>query len=680
MVLDIHLPLKINLSMMKERIRIGVDTGGTFTDFIISIRGKIEIKKIPSTPHNPALAILEGIEEFIGGSLSPGIIHGTTVATNSLLERKGGRIALITTKGFEDVLFIGRQVRRNLYSLKGEQRALLLPRNHCFGIKERTSSTGKVEIKISQLELAKILEKIQKVKAEAVAVCLINSYANSSNEQVILKGLKNTKIMTCLSSQILPEYREYERTTVTTINAYLMPVISRYLERLEAKLQNAELRIMQSNEGYISPITAKAEPIRTALSGPAGGVVGAFQVGKAAGFKNIITFDMGGTSSDVSLIDGQISRTSESMIGDFPIRLPIINIHSVGAGGGSIAYIDRGGSLRVGPQSAGADPGPACYGKGIFPTVTDANLVLGRLDPEFFLGGQMKIFPGRSRQALTKLTEKAGKPLLETAAGIIQIANANMEKAIRVISIERGIDPRIFSLFSFGGAGGMHAAEIASHLGISRIIVPKNAGVLSALGLLMADCIKDYSQSVLKKAENVNQEALDSQFAKLAKKGLMDMKKEGIRENDVKIFPFLDLRYLGQSYEITIPYRSDISYISDFHKAHHKLYSYQHLKQSVEIATIRVKTVGKSKKIKLKKLALTDTNPRKAFVKKQPLFYKSKEYQSSIFNRSLLEPGNIIKGPALCVDNESTTFLPPHYSMNVDGFLNLILHKKKIAK
>ncbi len=515
---------------MTKEVRIGVDTGGTFTDFVIFTDGKIEIKKIPSTPKNPSIAILEGLNEFLDGDFVPFIIHGTTVATNSLLERKGGRIALITTRGFEDILFIGRQTRKKLYSLRGEKRVPLLPRHLCFGLEERTSASGKVEKKVSLPELKEILKEIQKSKTEAVAVSLINSYANSSNENIVSRELRRKKIQASVSSEVLPEHREYERTSTTAVNAYLMPVINRYLEKLEKMLKKAELRIMQSNEGYIIPRKAKSEPIRTALSGPAGGVVGAFRLARAAGLKNIITFDMGGTSSDVSLVDGKIRRTNESQIGGFPARIPIIDIHTVGAGGGSIAYVDRGGSLRVGPQSAGADPGPACYGRGNLPTVTDANLVLGRLVPDFFLGGKMKIFPDKSRRVLQLLAKKINKSLLETAAGIIEIANANMEKAIRVISIERGFDPRNFALFSFGGAGGMHAVDIASHLKIPRVIIPKNAGVLSALGLLLADSIKDFSKSILKTTEKMSKKELDKDFVVLEQKSFKTMQEDGFKE------------------------------------------------------------------------------------------------------------------------------------------------------
>jgi N-methylhydantoinase A/oxoprolinase/acetone carboxylase beta subunit len=643
---------------MKNTVRIGVDTGGTFTDFFIERNGTVEIKKIPSTPDNPSLAILEGVSPFLKSKPSPSIIHGTTVATNSLLENKGGRIALITTHGFEDVLFIGRQTRRHLYSLTGEKRTPLLPRKHCFGVEERMLADGNVEKELSLQELENICEKIKKLKIDAVAVSLIHSYVNPAHEKIIAKVLKRSKLMTSISSQILPEYREYERTLVTTVNAYLMPVMSQYLTELEIRLKGAKLRIMQSNEGYILPSTAKQEPLRTAASGPAGGVVAAHYMGKSAGFQNVITFDMGGTSSDVSLIEGKINRTTESKIGEFPIPLPMIDIHSVGAGGGSLAYLDEGGVLRVGPQSAGADPGPACYGKGLVPTVTDANLVLGRLVPDFFLGGQMKIFPKKSRSAITDLATKMKKSLRETAEGIITIANANMEKAIRVISIERGFDPRNFALFSFGGAGGMHSVEIANQLSMKKVIIPKNAGVLSAIGLLLADSIKDYSASVLRPTDEVKTSEIKRLFQALERKGILDMRKEGFAEKDLTTILALDLRYSGQSYEITIPTsKVDIdksAYISKFHRAHQKLYSYHHPDRTVEIVNIRLKIA----------------------MKKQELFFHGQKYTAPVFDRLALAPGNVIHGPALVLDYESTTFLPPFHTLKVDAFLNLIIAPK----
>lgn len=663
-----------------SKIRIGVDTGGTFTDFVIYSDGILEIGKILSTPHDPSQAILEGIENHLSATSPPFVVHGTTVATNALLERKGGRIALITTKGFEDILFIGRQVRKLLYSLKGEERHPLIPRNNCFGLEERITSTGNVEKRVSIKELQSILRQIKEKRLEAIAVSLINSFANPMNEKIIRRHLEKQGVLFSVSSDILPEHREYERTAVTAINTYLMPVMSRYLLNLEHRLNRASLRIMQSNEGYISPAIAKKEPIRTALSGPTGGVIGAYQLGRHIGLSRVISFDMGGTSSDVSLIDGEIRRTNESVIGDFPVRLPIIDIHTVGAGGGSIAYRDKGGSLRVGPHSAGADPGPACYGRGNLPTVSDAHLVLGRLVPEFFLGGRMKIYPERSIRAISHLAAQIQKSPLETAGGIIQIANANMEKAIRVISIERGFDPRDFTLITFGGAGGMHAAEIAANLRIARVIVPRNAGVLSALGLLMADSIKDYSKSLLVTTEDITEKELQAHILELHERSVEDMKREGFDEPDIKTFPSLDLRYLGQSYEITIPYRigekDNLPFVSAFHRAHQKLYSYHQPERPVEIVNIRLKSVGSTKKIRLAKRPLKDSDPGGAFMKNQDLFFEKKKYKAAVFVRERLEPGNRISGPALVLDRESTTFLPPGYLLEVDGLLNLIIGKK----
>jgi N-methylhydantoinase A/oxoprolinase/acetone carboxylase beta subunit len=644
------------------------------------VDGKLFNKKILSTPHDPSQAVLEGIHEFLMEKRRLFIIHGTTVATNALLERTGGPIALITTRGFEDILFIGRQTRRELYRLSGEQRVPLLPRGCCFGLDERTWTSGKIEKRVNLVELRKILRSLKTSDIKAVAVSLINSYANPANEKTVWRELKKEKMLASISTQILPEHREYERTSTTAVNAYLMPVMSCYLDNLGKKIPASDLRIMQSNEGYISPAKAKVEPIRTALSGPAGGVVGASQLARAAGFQNIISFDMGGTSTDVSLIDGRIRRTNESRVGDFPIRIPVIDIHSVGAGGGSIATVDKGGSLRVGPLSAGADPGPACYGQGNFPTVTDANLYLGRLDPDFFLGGRMKIDPARSARVIEKLAREINRSPLLTALGIVEIANANMEKAIRVISIERGFDPRNFALYSFGGAGGMHAAEMVSHLQMARVIVPPNAGVLSALGLLLADSVKDYSRSVLKPAEKIQPKELEKDFGDLCVRALRDLRKEGFGPRSLSLLISLDLRYLGQSYEINLPCRrgklGHHSFIADFHREHQKLYSYHHPQRQVEVVNIRVKAVGLSHKLRLNKHPWKGKQPRRAAFKEHPLYFGPERYPGYIYNRAHLEPGNELSGPALVVDPESTTFLPPGFKLRMDGFLNLIIDRE----
>jgi len=664
-------------------VRIGVDTGGTFTDFVIWKEGRIFNRKVLSTPRDPSLAIFDGLADFLDLHAQTFIVHGTTVAINALLERKGGRIALVTTAGFEDVLFIGRQTRRKLYSLQPEERFFLLPEERSFGVHERTLASGRVEKRVSRDEVRSILRKLRESGAEAVAVCFLHSYANPRNESILARELDRAGIMASVSSRLLPEHREYERMTTTAINAYLMPVMDRYLSEVDRRIGKAELRIMQSNEGYISPAKARLEPIKTALSGPAGGVVGARHLAKAAGFKNVISFDMGGTSTDVSLIEGAVRRTHESQIGDFPIRLPIIDIHSVGAGGGSIAFRDRGGSMRVGPQSAGADPGPACYGKGDIPTVTDADLFLGRLDPGFFLGGTMKIHPDRSRDAIGRLARSLGKTLQETALGIVDIANANMEKAIRVISVERGHDPRNFGLFSFGGAGGMHAVEMAAHLRMPTVVVPRNAGVLSAFGLLMADSIKDYTRSLMKPASRVSLADLEREFAKLEAAGRRDMRKDGFEDADVQIERSLDCRYVGQSYEITVPCRrvptAGRAFLEEFHRRHQKLYTYRHAGRPVEIVNLRIKAVAATPKIPLIKAPGRSSLDPRAFVKRQPIVTVRSGVEGKVYDRSRLCPGNVIAGPSLVIDPESTAYLPPGYSARVDGFLNLIIRPTRPA-
>jgi N-methylhydantoinase A/oxoprolinase/acetone carboxylase beta subunit len=656
-----------------------VDTGGTFTDFVIWRDGRLSNRKVLSTPQNPSLAIFEGVGDILKDSPAVFIVHGTTVATNALLQRKGGRIALITTAGFEDVLAIGRQTRRNLYALQPESRSELIPVERRFGLHERTLASGEIERPVRLIEVRQVVKKVKQSGAEAVVVCLLHSYANPANEEIVARELQRSGLLFTISSRLLPEHREFERTATTAVNAYLMPVMDRYLGELDRRIGRADLRIMQSNEGYISPARARVEPIRTALSGPAGGVVGARALARAAGFPNVISFDMGGTSTDVSLIEGGIRRTHESLVGDFPIRLPIIDIHSVGAGGGSIAYTDRGGSLRVGPQSAGADPGPASYGRGELPTVTDANLCLGRLDPDFFLGGRMKIFPERSLAAVSRLARAIGKPAIEAALGIVAIANANMEKAIRVISIERGIDPRAFALFSFGGAGGMHAVEMAAHLGMATVLVPRNAGVLSAFGLLVSDPVKDYTKSLMKTDAQVSLARLETEFRALEDKSRKDMLEDGFALKDVVLERSLDCRYLGQSYEIDVPYRKartlHRAFLESFHQRHKRLYSYRHDGRPVEIVNVRIKAVAVTPKLPLVRGPRASSLDPKALVKRQKIHTGRTVRDGGVYDRALLRAGHTVHGPALIIDPESTTFLPQGIESRVDPFLNLVIRK-----
>ncbi len=660
-------------------IRVGVDTGGTFTDFVIWRDGRLSNRKVLSTPRDPSQAILEGLGDLLDDSPALFIVHGTTVATNALLQRRGGRIALITTAGFEDVLAIGRQTRRDLYALRPESRFELIPAERRFGLRERTLASGRVERPADPAEVDRLIRKIVRSGADAVAVCLLHSYADPGNEEIVAARLARAGLLFAVSSRLLPEHREYERTATTAVNAYLMPVMDRYLGELDRRIGRADLRIMQSNEGYLTPARARVEPIRTALSGPAGGVVGARALARAAGYPDVVSFDMGGTSTDVSLIEGGIRRTHESRIGDFPIRLPLIDIHSVGAGGGSIAYADRGGSLRVGPRSAGADPGPACYGRGDLPTVTDADLCLGRLDPDFFLGGRMTIQPDRSRSAVSRLARAIGLSPLETAAGVVAIANANMEKAIRVISVERGIDPRAFALFSFGGAGGMHAVEMAAHLGLATVLVPHNAGVLSAFGLLMSDPVKDYAKSLMKTDAQVTLAGLGAAFRALEKRCRMDMAEDGLAAADLLLERSLDCRYLGQSYEIDVPFRTaptlGRAFLESFHRRHERLYSYRHDDRPVEIVNLRLKAVAVTPKIPIERRPRARALDPKALIKTQKIQAGRSSRPGSVYDRSRLRPGNAVAGPALIIDPESTTYLPPGFRAEVDAYLDIVIRQ-----
>ena len=497
--------------------RLGVDTGGTFTDFVwLGENGRYQIFKQLSTPQDPSEAILNGLKTMAPPETAD-LVHGSTVATNALLERKGARTALITTKGFADVLAIGRQNRPDIYALVPQKPAPLVPAAWRFEVAERVTASGEVLQPLDLSNLPAIWQQLKAESVESVAICLLFSFLHPSHEQQIrqflLEQSPEMQLHISLSSDILPEYREYERTATTVINAYVAPLMTRYLRRLASGVQPRRLSVMQSNGGIISASKAGEEAARTVLSGPAGGVVGARFVAQQAGFPDIITFDMGGTSSDVALCPGRLPTTADGEIAGLPLRLPIIDIHTVGAGGGSIARVDAGGALQVGPESAGAFPGPACYGRvkaesDTYPpasrsTVTDANLVLGRLDANHFLGGAMQLDETAAWQALVKLAEQMKVPDAETAAwGVIQVANANMERAIRRISVERGYDPRRFTLMPFGGAGPLHACDLAESLQIPRILVPPVPGVLSALGMLVAAPTKDYSRTVMRTVSN----------------------------------------------------------------------------------------------------------------------------------------------------------------------------------
>ena len=629
----------------------------------------MKVHKVRSTPDDPAQAIFAGIAQLTAGEEWTELIHGSTVATNALLERKGARVALVTTKGFEDVLEIGRQTRAELYNFGVKARRPLIPHGLIFGVNERLKADGSVLEALGDSEISQLIETLRAQTIDSVAVCLLHSYANPIHEDHFTKALEKAGFTVSASHRILPEYREYERWSTTVVNAYVTPLMARYLTRLEDGMGERSLKIMQSNGGSISAQRAKIAAVQTILSGPAAGVVGAQAVGKASGYSRLITFDMGGTSTDVSLVNGAIGTTIESTVGDFPVRLPVLDIHTVGAGGGSIAYIDSGGSLRVGPGSAGADPGPACYGKGTELTVTDANLLLGRLDPEYFLGGRMSLDLARTRSIAKDLARRLGLSLIALAEGVVRIANANMEAAIRIVSVRRGHDPRDFALLAFGGAGGLHACDIADSLDIIKVLVPEHSGVLSALGMLLADVAKDYSLTILKPTAAVTEEELRIRFRPVKERALSDLVVEGFMEKDIAVECALDMRYKGQAYEITVPFATN--YEADFSRRHERLYGYANPARATEIVQLRVRAIGRTNKPVFSgaETSLRDL-PKPTSVRET--HFGRRAVSTPVYHRELLSAGMQGQGPALVVSAQSTTIIPPHYGFAVDGVGTLV--------
>lgn len=651
------------------KMRVGVDTGGTFTDFVCLRKGRLHVYKRFSTPAHPEAAILEGLREAPDDPDE--IIHGSTVATNALLERKGARVALLTTAGFEDVLVIGRQTRRDLYDIFVTRPEPLVPDSMRIGLRGRILHDGAVEQALDRRQLRSLVDLLRRRKAESVAVCLLFSFRNDSQEREIEAALKPLDIPVSLSSKVLPEYREYERTAATVINAYLAPRMTGYLGRLGRECEPAALRVMQSNGGAVSAAAAAEAPVRTIVSGPAGGVVGAYRIAAASGYPNVITFDMGGTSTDVSLCEGGIASTHEASVDGMPVGIPMIDIHTVGAGGGSIAGLDPGGALQVGPGSAGAVPGPICYGKdGTQLTVTDANVILGRLPPRFFLGGTAPLATGVLHDAVSRMEwTSAWKSAPALAQGVVDVVNNNMEQAIRLVSVERGHDPRDFALVCFGGAGGLHAADLARGLGIPRVVVPPFPGALSALGLLLADTRRDYSRSVLLPAGDDALRRIGPVLEELHRRGMEELKREGFAARGIRREDALDVRYQGQSYELTVPWTR--SAIADFHRMHERRYGYGDSSRPVEVVNVRTTLIVPARRFRLPKppRANIPTKP----LETAPVWFGGRRLQTGLYDRTQLAAGQTIPGPAIVGEYSSTTLVPPDFSCAVDERSNLVL-------
>ncbi|GBC60658.1 5-oxoprolinase [Desulfonema ishimotonii] len=648
---------------------IGVDTGGTFTDFIYKDENGWGVYKCLSTPLNPAEAVLRGIRH-IAHNRNIRVIHGSTVATNAILEKKGALTALITNKRFEDVIEIGRQNRTELYNLTYRKNPPLVPSDLRFGLNCRVNNAGEVLQEPDTHEMKAILEQIKAAGVASVAVSFLFSFKNPAHEKQVGALLSDAGIPSSLSHEILSEFREFERTSTTIINACVSPKMDNYISHITEAIGEGRLRIMQSNGGSISAATARSESVRTILSGPAGGAVGASEIGKMAGHERLISFDMGGTSTDVALIDGALPLTLESHIDHYPVKVPMIDIHTVGAGGGSVAFIDAGGSLRVGPESAGADPGPICYGRGERITVTDANLFLGRLIPDNFLGGAMCLDREKLNRHFEKMAAEIGLTPVALAEGVLSVANTAMERAIRVISVERGFDPRNFTLFSFGGAGGMHAAFLARLLNIPNVLVPGNPGILSAIGMLMADVIRDYSRTIMRGPEE--RPVIDALFAPLEARGQGDLLEEGVKQADIFLEKYLDMRYQGQSHEIIVPLTEN--YTETFHRLHEKTYGYCNRDRGVELVNIRLRARGIPEKPDFPRGEYAGKiPPAGAFLGEQPVVFDGRKYTTAIVDRDRLKCGNVVCGPAILAEYTSTIVIPPDAAARVDAFENVMI-------
>ena len=644
-------------------LRIGIDIGGTFTDFVVydESTGGVETFKVPSTPEKPEQSVFEGLQRL---SISDDslVVHGSTVATNAVLERKGAKTAFIATKGFKDLLLIGRQNRTELYEFAASRPPPLIPPELSFELPERVDKEGKVLESLDEDEIPGLTEKLQREEVESVAICFLFSFLHPDHEQRVARALNEAGFSVSVSSDIHPEFREYERASTTALNAYVVPLMDRYLGHLEKGIASNRLSIMNSNGGTLSATQAREQPAKAILSGPAAGVVGALHVAQVTGLDRIISFDMGGTSTDVSLAMSEPQLTSEGEITGLPLRVPMIDIHTVGSGGGSIAFVDQGGLVQVGPESAGAHPGPACYGRGgTEPTVTDANLLLGRIDPDQFLGGQMKLDMVAAEQVIDGLAKRLELAPEETGSGIVRIANATMARAIRLVSVARGHDPRDFTLISFGGAGGLHACEVAREVGIDRVLIPRGASTLSAYGMLAADVAKDFVQTVMRPAET-RFKTLEKIIEPIVKQSRGEIEAQGIEPERIELVLELDMRYVGQSFELQIPLEP--KFRQAFHARHLEAFGYSDPDMPVEIVNLRVRAIGRVTKPSLDSKSLGTEDPADALISKTGNVLYSYEGHR-------LSPGNKILGPSVILFPDTTVYIGVTDAARVDGYGNL---------
>lgn len=694
---------------MSGKYRLGIDVGGTFTDAVLVSEdtGEIQIAKVPSTPSDPSEGFMAAVTRILerndltARSISY-LVHATTVATNSLIEGKTSKAAFVTTAGFRDMLEIARQVRPSLYDVHFEKPRPLVPRHLCYEVPERLDAHGNVLSPIDENKVLEIAEELAKEGVRSVAVCFLHSYLNPNHEEIAAQLLKarNPQLAVSISAHICPEFREYPRASTTIINACISPVVARYLQGIEKRLRQdglkAELLIMQSNGGVLTFEQAAERPVYMVESGPAAGVISANYLARAVGQSNLISFDMGGTTAKAGLIlDGRPKITKDYEVGSeakpgqgqgrgsgYPIRTPVIDLVEIGAGGGSIAWVDSGGILRVGPQSAGADPAPICYGKGgKEPTITDANLVLGRINPNYFLGGEMKLDVEGAADGIRRMcAEPLGLDVIKAANGIVEIANAAMINALRVVTVRRGYDPRDLSMMAFGGAGPLHANRLCYEMQIPLLIIPCSPGTASALGLLVTDLKHEYSCTRIVKDSDVDIEQVNSLFASMEREGGQILRREGVPESRISFWRQIEMRYKGQSYELSIDCpKGPISLggfsevVSRFHIEHNKTYGHCSLKQPVELVNFRVTAVGSIPKPKHRQLASEGLRLEDAQKGTRRVYFQELGTftETAIYDRYQLTAGHSFQGPAVIEEIDSTSLIHPGFKVEVDNFGNL---------
>jgi N-methylhydantoinase A len=651
-------------------MRLGVDTGGTFTDFVlIDDAGHIRVHKVLSTPEAPELAILAGIDAL---GLAPArltLVHGSTVATNAVLEGKGVETVYVTNRGFGDLLTIGRQQREQLYDLQPAITPPPLPPDRCLETGGRIGADGTLLEPLTDADIARLREALERLRPQAVAVNLLFSYLDAGCERRLAEIMPEG-VFISLSSEVLPEIREYERGIATWLNAWIGPRVAGYLERLQRRLPDTPISVMQSAGDTVAARQAAPQAVRMLLSGPAGGLVAAQAIGASSGCQGLMTFDMGGTSTDVALVEGSPQLTTEGRIGRYPVAVPMVDMHTIGAGGGSIAWLDPGGMLQVGPTSAGADPGPACYGRGgMEPTVTDANLVLGRLQADAFLGGDMRLDTAAAEVAVARLANATGQSVAQTAQDIVAVANEHMARALRAMAIKRGADPAAYVLLSFGGAGGLHVCALAEALGMDRAMVPVHGGVLSALGMLASRPGRQLSHSRIGMLQAIGPDRLAEDFDRLCAAGLRALGEEGFAEAECEAVRSVDLRYHGQSYTLNVPWQGVEQSIEAFHARHARRYGHR-LDMPVELVTVRVAVRGPHSPLVL---PLLEARPEAAPVRHCAL--SGLDNPAPLYGRADLAPGQRLTGPALVVEQVATTWLAPGWVLRVDAVGHLILER-----